>query len=288
MAYFPFGGQKDSFFGTLHGQGRDAVQFFTDSKVVVRHPLVGGRRGERGADVSGDRCLRGASRLPRVGVPLRPRGGGGAPPRSRRPPAARAPDERSPVPRFEELAALVSARRGRVAGDSPRPSQVVNRVRPRAHARPGQAGRPPRRPRAEDSDLVAGHRHPAHRRLARHSTLPAKNSRAPPTTCSPPARPRPHREGPTQQDRAAAGRAPAAARGLSAPAKAGAGVRSAYGQDSGVGRTRQRRHGRRERRSARERAAAPARYPRRGAAPGLSVGASRPCPPGARATSTSR
>jgi malonate-semialdehyde dehydrogenase (acetylating)/methylmalonate-semialdehyde dehydrogenase len=35
MAYFPFAGQKDSFFGIMHGQGRDAVQFFTDSKVVI-------------------------------------------------------------------------------------------------------------------------------------------------------------------------------------------------------------------------------------------------------------
>ena len=35
MAYFPFAGAKDSFFGTLHGQGTDAVQFFTDSKVVI-------------------------------------------------------------------------------------------------------------------------------------------------------------------------------------------------------------------------------------------------------------
>ena len=35
MAYFPFAGQKDSFFGTMHGQGQDAVQFFTDSKVVI-------------------------------------------------------------------------------------------------------------------------------------------------------------------------------------------------------------------------------------------------------------
>ena len=35
MAYFPFAGQKDSFFGSLHGQGKDAVQFFTDSKVVI-------------------------------------------------------------------------------------------------------------------------------------------------------------------------------------------------------------------------------------------------------------
>jgi malonate-semialdehyde dehydrogenase (acetylating) / methylmalonate-semialdehyde dehydrogenase len=35
MAYFPFGGAKDSFFGTLHGQGRDAVDFFTDRQVVI-------------------------------------------------------------------------------------------------------------------------------------------------------------------------------------------------------------------------------------------------------------
>lgn len=35
MAYFPFAGQKDSFFGTMHGQGQDAVKFFTDSKVVI-------------------------------------------------------------------------------------------------------------------------------------------------------------------------------------------------------------------------------------------------------------
>jgi malonate-semialdehyde dehydrogenase (acetylating)/methylmalonate-semialdehyde dehydrogenase len=36
MAFFPFGGMKDSFFGILHGQGRDAVQFFTEGKVVVQ------------------------------------------------------------------------------------------------------------------------------------------------------------------------------------------------------------------------------------------------------------
>jgi malonate-semialdehyde dehydrogenase (acetylating)/methylmalonate-semialdehyde dehydrogenase len=35
MAYFPFGGYKDSFFGTLHGQGIDAINFFTDRKVVI-------------------------------------------------------------------------------------------------------------------------------------------------------------------------------------------------------------------------------------------------------------
>lgn len=35
MAYFPFTGWKDSFFGDLHGQGRDSVEFYTDKKVVV-------------------------------------------------------------------------------------------------------------------------------------------------------------------------------------------------------------------------------------------------------------
>jgi len=35
MAYFPFGGMKNSFFGDLHPQGRDAIRFFTESKVVI-------------------------------------------------------------------------------------------------------------------------------------------------------------------------------------------------------------------------------------------------------------
>ena len=35
MAYFPFSGWKNSFFGDLHGQGRDSVEFYTDKKVVV-------------------------------------------------------------------------------------------------------------------------------------------------------------------------------------------------------------------------------------------------------------
>src|SRR6516225_2294756 len=35
MAYFPFSGWKDSFFGDMHGQGRDSVEFYTDKKVVV-------------------------------------------------------------------------------------------------------------------------------------------------------------------------------------------------------------------------------------------------------------
>jgi malonate-semialdehyde dehydrogenase (acetylating)/methylmalonate-semialdehyde dehydrogenase len=36
MAMFPFSGMKDSFFGTLHGQGGEAVRFFTESKVVIQ------------------------------------------------------------------------------------------------------------------------------------------------------------------------------------------------------------------------------------------------------------
>jgi malonate-semialdehyde dehydrogenase (acetylating)/methylmalonate-semialdehyde dehydrogenase len=35
MAYFPFSGWKDSFFGVMHGQGRDAIEFYTEKKVVI-------------------------------------------------------------------------------------------------------------------------------------------------------------------------------------------------------------------------------------------------------------
>jgi malonate-semialdehyde dehydrogenase (acetylating)/methylmalonate-semialdehyde dehydrogenase len=35
MAFFPFSGWKESFFGDLHGQGRHAVEFFTQTKVVI-------------------------------------------------------------------------------------------------------------------------------------------------------------------------------------------------------------------------------------------------------------
>jgi malonate-semialdehyde dehydrogenase (acetylating) / methylmalonate-semialdehyde dehydrogenase len=35
MAYFPFSGWRDSFLGVLHGQGRDAVEFYTEKKIVV-------------------------------------------------------------------------------------------------------------------------------------------------------------------------------------------------------------------------------------------------------------
>jgi malonate-semialdehyde dehydrogenase (acetylating) / methylmalonate-semialdehyde dehydrogenase len=35
MAFFPFSGWKQSFFGDLHGQARHAVEFFTQTKVVI-------------------------------------------------------------------------------------------------------------------------------------------------------------------------------------------------------------------------------------------------------------
>jgi malonate-semialdehyde dehydrogenase (acetylating)/methylmalonate-semialdehyde dehydrogenase len=35
MAMFPFGGSKGSFYGDLKAQGRDAVSFFTDARVVI-------------------------------------------------------------------------------------------------------------------------------------------------------------------------------------------------------------------------------------------------------------
>jgi malonate-semialdehyde dehydrogenase (acetylating)/methylmalonate-semialdehyde dehydrogenase len=35
MAFFPFSGWKESFFGTLHGQSNHAVEFYTQTKVVV-------------------------------------------------------------------------------------------------------------------------------------------------------------------------------------------------------------------------------------------------------------
>jgi malonate-semialdehyde dehydrogenase (acetylating)/methylmalonate-semialdehyde dehydrogenase len=35
VAFFPFSGMKDSFYGTLHGQGQESIRFFTESKVVI-------------------------------------------------------------------------------------------------------------------------------------------------------------------------------------------------------------------------------------------------------------
>lgn len=45
MAQFPFSGWKDSFFGDLHGQGKHAIEFFTQTKVVIeRWPSVWSRK----------------------------------------------------------------------------------------------------------------------------------------------------------------------------------------------------------------------------------------------------
>ncbi len=45
LAQFPFSGWKGSFFGDLHAQGRDAVEFYTDKKVVIeRWPRAWSRR----------------------------------------------------------------------------------------------------------------------------------------------------------------------------------------------------------------------------------------------------
>jgi len=44
MASFPFSGWKESFFGVLHGQGRDAVEFYTEKKVVIERWLNDGSR----------------------------------------------------------------------------------------------------------------------------------------------------------------------------------------------------------------------------------------------------
>ena len=45
MAFFPFSGARESFFGDLHGQGRDAIEFYTQQKVVVeRWPQEWARR----------------------------------------------------------------------------------------------------------------------------------------------------------------------------------------------------------------------------------------------------
>ncbi len=45
LAYFPFSGWKGSFFGALHAQGRDAIEFYTEKKVVIeRWPKAWSRR----------------------------------------------------------------------------------------------------------------------------------------------------------------------------------------------------------------------------------------------------
>ena len=35
MAFFPFGGSRGSFYGDLKAQGKDAIEFYTDKRVVI-------------------------------------------------------------------------------------------------------------------------------------------------------------------------------------------------------------------------------------------------------------
>jgi len=35
VAWFPFGGKRKSFFGILHGQLPDVIDYFTDKKVII-------------------------------------------------------------------------------------------------------------------------------------------------------------------------------------------------------------------------------------------------------------
>ena len=35
IAFFPFTGWKESFYGDLHGHGKDAIEFYTEKKVIT-------------------------------------------------------------------------------------------------------------------------------------------------------------------------------------------------------------------------------------------------------------
>jgi malonate-semialdehyde dehydrogenase (acetylating)/methylmalonate-semialdehyde dehydrogenase len=39
MAFFPFNGVKNSFYGDLHATGKDGVRFFTENKVEITRYL---------------------------------------------------------------------------------------------------------------------------------------------------------------------------------------------------------------------------------------------------------
>ena len=47
MAFFPFAGWKNSFFGDLHAHGKDAVMFYTEQKVIMTPVVLGVRCGAR-------------------------------------------------------------------------------------------------------------------------------------------------------------------------------------------------------------------------------------------------
>ena len=43
MAFFPFSGWNNSFFGDLHVQGHECVSFFTRQKVTISRWIEGGK-----------------------------------------------------------------------------------------------------------------------------------------------------------------------------------------------------------------------------------------------------
>jgi hypothetical protein len=79
MAFFPFSGWKDSFFGNMHAQGRDAIDFYTEKKVVVeRWPKITGGisckrlpgHAVKKALLLLPTCLRSKQRLPKLLLPM--------------------------------------------------------------------------------------------------------------------------------------------------------------------------------------------------------------------------
>jgi malonate-semialdehyde dehydrogenase (acetylating)/methylmalonate-semialdehyde dehydrogenase len=48
MAYYSFGGWKNSLFGDTHAHGAEGVHFFTRGKVVTARWIDPARRGEAG------------------------------------------------------------------------------------------------------------------------------------------------------------------------------------------------------------------------------------------------
>ena len=60
MAMFPFTGWDESFYGDLHIQGREGVQFYTQQKVVI-DALVWRRRRRRVEEMTNFECRRNRS-----------------------------------------------------------------------------------------------------------------------------------------------------------------------------------------------------------------------------------
>jgi malonate-semialdehyde dehydrogenase (acetylating)/methylmalonate-semialdehyde dehydrogenase len=52
LAFFPFAGWKNSFFGDLHVHGKDGVAFYTETKVVTSRWFEGGQTGARNMTIA--------------------------------------------------------------------------------------------------------------------------------------------------------------------------------------------------------------------------------------------